>query len=438
MITIDARQAMKYGSTIALVSLLLVGIVIAFNIVVDPYGMYHLIDLKEVNRHKQAIYHRVRLAKAYDVRRIQPQSIILGTSRTHLGIRPSHPAWSADAKPIYNLAFDGATTKEMYYYLRHANAVHPLRRVLLGLDTYHLTNAPAAIRPDFDPQLLLSDDSFWSRAQVFLADLRLLISFDTLKDGVVTILSQQQAPPEWFAADGQRLGEVFFRQPWEHFQTLGPRAYFDEIDKNEVSYKLEWRKPQKTASPVKKSPDAEADPVTSLGYVQKIVEFSRAHNIELMVYITPSHVHQMELDALTGGWPAIENGKRALVKMLAEDASAHPGRTAIVVFDFSGYSSVTTESLPPVGSRDEMKYYWESSHFKDRTGDLVLNRIFNRGEVPADFGVRLDSATIESSLAEIRQRQTAYRLAYPDDVALLRGYIERYVTENNIQDWKSD
>ena len=118
--------------------------VVAFNAVMDPLGMY------SSGLHKPAIYHRVRLLKAYEVRRVKPESIVLGTSRVHLGISPSHPGWSSRYRRRYNLAFDGATTKEMYAYLVHAGAAGNLRHVMLGLDTYHLNASPASLRPDFD------------------------------------------------------------------------------------------------------------------------------------------------------------------------------------------------------------------------------------------------------------------------------------------------
>lgn len=433
-VNLAPARVKTYALTVVLTALLVVASAVALNVAVDPYGMYRISDIAGFNSHKPAIYNRVRVSKAYDVRRIRPRTIILGTSRTHLGIRPSHRAWPTDGLPVYNLAFDGATTKEMYYYLRHAQAVQPLRRVLLGLDTYHLTNAPGTTRPDFDAQLLLQDRSIGSRAWTLLGDIKLLVSYDTISESIATIRAQAQAPPEWFARDGQRLGKVFFHQPWEHFQTLGPRGYFDEIDKQEVGYKLEWRIPQKSMHNARPNPDSQADPITSLGYIQQIIEFCRDHNIELVVYITPSHAHQLEIAAATGEWPVIENGKRALVQLLEDDAKKHRDSPAFRLYDFSGYSTITTEDLPPPGSRVEMRYYWESSHFKENVGDMVLNRIFSTGEVPRDFGIRLDSGTIDAALLATRAQQKTYETLHPDDIARIQREIADYKLEHQIHD----
>src|SRR5947208_15965342 len=206
------------------------------NIVVAPFGMYRLVDLEGFNAYKPAVDHRVRLVKAYDVRRLRPQGIILGTSRSHLGLRPSHDGWDPAAKPVYNLAFDGATTKEMYQYLLHAHAVRPLRQVVLGLDTYHATLAPATARPDFDAELLDSPGVL-ALPSLIRADLKVLTSLDTLRASLETVQSQGDREAEWFAPDGQRLGDVFFRRPGEHFGQIGPRGYFEEIDRLEVGFK---------------------------------------------------------------------------------------------------------------------------------------------------------------------------------------------------------
>ena len=427
-------DAIKYVVIVLTTALLVVAAALAVNATVDPYAMHRTTNIAGFNIYKPAIHHRVRMAKAYDVRRFKPRTIILGSSRSHVGIRPSHPAWPADGWPVYNLAFDGATTKEMDAYLRHAHAVQPLRRVLLGLDTYHLTTLPGSVRPDFDDLLLLQDDSPWSRARVALADLKLLVSYDTFSESITTMRVQTHGLEEWFAADGQRLGEIFFRQPHEPYQALGPRAYFDQIDMDEIRYKLEWRTPQKSGRNAKQSPNTPADRITSMGYIQRIVEFCRAHDIELIVYITPSHVHQQEIAAATGEWPTIESGKRALVKLLAEDASHNPESYPFQLYDFSDYSSITTEELPLLGSRTEMRYYWESSHFKAEVGDLVLARIFNAGAVPDDFGTRLDANSIEAILISIRTQQQLYRTSRAENVARLQRNIVEFKHRHGIAD----
>ena len=397
------------------------------NFVVDPFGMYRLVDRKGFNAYKPAVDHRVRLVKAYDVRRLRPQAIILGTSRSHVGLRPSHDGWDPVAKPVYNLAFDGATTKEMYLYLLHAHAMRPLRQVVLGLDTYHATLAPATARPDFDAHSL---DSPSGRAlpSLIRADLKVLTSLDTLRASLATVRSQSDREPQWFARDGQRLGEVFFRRAGEHFEQLGPRGYFEEIDRLEVGFKREGQSAANAPGVGRTAQPATGAGATSLDYIRRIVAFCRAQGVDLRIFIAPEHAHQLEITAAIGEWATLEKAKRALVELLAEDAARHSGAPSIPLWDFSGYSSVTTEALPESGSRAEMEFYWDSSHFKDIVGDFVLDRLFGlshpRRPVPADFGVPLTPATVEPALARLRAAQLVYRRSHPQDVAWIRSLVD--------------
>ncbi len=421
----------RYCAAVITAVLALLCAVAAVNAFVDPFDMYRLWDIDGVNTYKPAIYHRVRLFKAYEVRRVQPQSVILGSSRTHLGLRCSHEVWKSLEGPCYNLAFDGATTREMFDYLRHAQAIRPLKHVVLGLDAYHTTEAPSFTRPDFDSLLLFRPHGF-PGVPLVTGDLRLLTSFDTLRASMDTLKEQDGHEQNWFAPDGQRLGEVFFRRVEKNFVEAGPRAYFDEIDRLEVGFQTEGLVPVRYPA----RPLSPADPAhSSFSYIRRIVDFCLTEKIDLRIFITPAHVHQYEIAAATGAWPSIENGKRELVQLLAEAAAAHPDRPPISLYDFGAYSSVTMEQLPAVSSRDEMRYYWDSSHFKEAVGDYVLDRLFEVSTanqiVPADFGVRLTAETIEAELASQRSEQEAYRISHAEDVEHLRTLVDNAIHANS-------
>jgi hypothetical protein len=136
----------------------------------------------------------------------------------------------------------------------------------------------------------------------------------------------------------------------------------------------------------------------------------------------------MEITAASSAWSELERKKRDLVHLLAENAARHRGEALVPVFDFGGYSIITEEPLPPVGSRQEMRYYWDSSHFKQIVGDYVLDRVYGVSaparHAPQDFGVRLTPADVEPYLAEQRLRQADYRARFPGDVDSLRALVD--------------
>ena len=231
---------------------------------------------------------------------------------------------------------------------------------------------------------------------------------------------------------------MFFRRAGEHFEQLGPRGYFEEIDRLEVGFKREGQLAANARGPGRTAQPATAASETSLDYIRRIVAFCRAQGVDLRIFIAPEHAHQLEITAAIGEWTNLENAKRALVQLLAEDAARRPGAPPIPLWDFSGYSSVTTEALPESGNRSEMEFYWDSSHFKDIVGDFVLDRLFGlsrpQREVPPDFGVRLTPATIEPTLARLRADQVAYRRSHPADVVWIRSLVDGFAPQPGDQE----
>jgi hypothetical protein len=427
----------RYGLIILATTLILLGAVAIFNFMVDPFAMYRLVEIQGFNANKPTVFKRLKLLKAFEVRRVKPQTIILGTSRSHVGLRCSHEVWAHLEGPCYNLAFDGATTKEMYAYLLHAQAIRPLRHVLLGLDTYHPTSAKAFTRPDFDPEILARSRA-WRWTTLFTGDLRLLTSMDMWRASLKTLQDQKQFAPDCFAPDGQRLGEVYFRHYERTFVRSGPRAYFEEVDRREIGSQ---KQAQPTPAAAHHDHDLPANPdETSLAYIRRIMAFCRAHHIDLRIFITPCHVHQLEIAAAFWGPETIDNSRRALVGLLAEDAARHPGEPPIPLLDFSGYNSITTEPLPAAGSFTEMRYYWDSSHFKEIVGDYVLDRIYHAAslepQVPADFGVVLNQATLDSVLEQQHKAELKYHRTFADTDGLAR-YIREAKQETRAQTYSS-
>ena len=55
-----------------------------------------------------------------------------------------------------------------------------------------------------------------------------------------------------------------------------------------------------------------------------------------------------------------------------------------------------------------MRWFWEHSHYRKITGDLVLDRVFGTSEperpLPANFGVRLTGTNIDAHISRSRSR----------------------------------
>jgi hypothetical protein len=150
-----------------------------------------------------------------------------------------------------------------------------------------------------------------------------------------------------------------------------------------------------------------------------VLRLAHQKKLDLRLFISPSHARQWETLHVGGLWTTWEDWKRQLVKINVEEAS-RAAAGPFPLWDFSGYTALTTEPFPALGDvASTMRWYWESSHYKKQLGDLVLDRVFDyrdpSRELPGDFGIRLDPATIEAHLAWIRAGRERWVAQYPDD-----------------------
>ena len=156
------------------------------------------------------------------------------------------------------------------------------------------------------------------------------------------------------------------------------------------------------------SPPNFADPARfeSFRLLQRIADLAASHHIALFLVIYPYHADFLDILQKCGLWPSFDEWKRALVRIATrrEDAPA-----PLRIYDFSGYNRVTTERVPPLGDkRDQMRWYWESGHFKAALGDLIIARIFGSS---SDFGYVLDSEDVSEVISDIRTGRDRYRAA---------------------------
>jgi hypothetical protein len=79
--------------------------------------------------------------------------------------------------------------------------------------------------------------------------------------------------------------------------------------------------------------------------------------------------------------------------------------TNIEVWDFSGISSETLETIPAPGDRTtHLDYYWEAGHFKKELGERIIARLMGSEN---GFGTKLEGRTLESWLDNDRAQVKA-------------------------------
>ncbi|MEA5509117.1 hypothetical protein VB715_05005 [Crocosphaera sp. UHCC 0190] len=347
------------------------------NFIVDPYDIFRYHNPLEAKLVKPEKLNYDRLYKTIDIINIKPEVIILGSSRAKQGLNPKHPGFPTD-KTVYNLGIDGSNTYEILRYLEHSYANQPnLKKVILGVDHY-MFNDFYKLQDSFDENRL-------GKTHITATDLlNSLFSQDALiasKNTIQENLSLSKNTQDLTYGDN---GFFPHREPndgktqWRFTNTINQYFGFHK------QYKL-----------------SEAH----LNNFKKIVEFCRKNNIELIVFISPSHVTQWEALRVTNRWDSFEKWKRKMVEITP-------------VWDFSGYNSITTEPI-----KDVMTNYVDNSHYTPGIGDLVLNRILSHevNQVPQDFGFLMTPENIDAHLAKIRSDRSRWAKIQQNEVELVEN-----------------
>ena len=384
------------ASTVALL-----GAVVAINLVVDPYGLFRIIDVAGLNRVKSQASERGPLFKHTGVERMHPSGLVLGNSRAEIGFDPDSPAWPAWARPAFNLALPGAGISAVAGdFDRALRGVSP-KLVVVGLDFVDFRVDPT------------SDDTFNALAANAdpLLDVRerasALLTMNALVDSLATVKAQHEPYPTSLTDAG-----------------FNPKRDYVGIARREGYFALFRQRDQENARTYSRGPKSifQAGGRSAPGFdaVDRIIALARARGITLRFVIYPYHAHTLTLFHLTGLWPAYEDWKRELVRRV--DA-AH-GTMDVELWDFTGFSPYTSESVPPPGDTGtELRWYWEAGHFKKSLGDLLLANMLDAQIDGERWGRRLTGRDFEDDLREQRTARDHYERSHPEDVAGLTALV---------------
>ncbi|MEQ9553735.1 MAG: hypothetical protein RIM23_29445 [Coleofasciculus sp. G3-WIS-01] len=355
--------------------------VVLFNLAINPYGAIAMPKIAGFNQVKPEQRNHVRRFKAIEITRQKPTIILLGSSRTEVGLNPNHVAIPTPSS-TYNLGISGANMYEVFRYFQHALKNQPdLTHVILGID-FFMFNQQRENQIDFDETRL-------EKQQITLSDfLDVTFSLDALSTSYTTFLanrSDSSATP--YYANGMRNPDFFIQHDLPEQSIV-------------KGFKFSLNK-------YLHDPSLYQDYTLSrhqLNYLKQLIHLCQENQITIQIFISPSHATQWEAIRKAGLWSVFEDWKREVVKITP-------------VWDFSGYNRITTE---PISER--MINYFDNSHYRQNVGDLVLNRLlqYSSDIVPKDFGVLITPETIESHLHNIRSHRETWVKTNPPGWQLLQ------------------
>ena len=419
----------KYLKLASLNLLAIVGIMGLFNFIVDPLGVFNAISITNFNQEKIYFGSYSSIGKAWRVKQISPQIIILGTSRAARAYNPEHPVWNTFDKPAYNLALSAGNSYMMLRYFQHAHRIQKLDKCLLTLDFFAF-NTYFENRPEYQEHRLSISKYGSTNLWYQVYDLPwLLFDINNIQKSWDTIQLQKKHRHLLYLSNGQQN-----KQSLRTFlkRNNGHREAFLKNEKGYINSVYFPRPDQKYEF------GTETNPELMLDHYRRILQIAYQNNIEVTMVINPSHARQWEVIRVTKLWDKFETWKKRLVEINEEEARK-ANSLSFPVWDFSGYNTITTEPVPPLGDiTTEMKYYYESSHFKEELGDIVFSKIYNyqnsKTAIPDDFGVRINLKNLESHLKQIRKSQKIYQQTYPNDVKEIEDLLQENISKNNVED----
>jgi Tetratricopeptide repeat len=418
--------------------------VVATNVFVDPFGLFYFVNIDGFNAQRLKAASEARMVKAIQVCLDQPTAVVMGTSRVEVGMNPVHPGWEDGARP-YSLALAGTGLAELDMTFRHLVQASPaVKQVAIGVD-FLMFNANREAHVfgaevlGFDRKRLLLKPGATCLRSVS-SDAFNVLGVPALRYSLATIGSQMTPPDsskanynptmvgQWIAQYDRRgyRGDYYdaaFKWLWAE---NGARENFDDSDHRpgQETYYVDkiWR-----PSPEKRYCFTRAE-VDTFAVFRSMIDFAYQSGVDVRLFINPIHARMLVAIREAGLWPTYEAWKRGISEIV-EDEGRKLGRAPIPLWDFSGFNTVTTEAIPPIGvTTSKMRFWWEPSHYQSLVGAMMLDRILGysdpKRDVPADFGVRLDRTTIDAWIDATRKGALDYAVAEPRDVKIVTDAID--------------
>lgn len=368
------------------IGLLCLGIIL-FNWLINPYNVYHSVTIEGINANKPLVTTHLRLAKAMAVEWKIPHNLILGSSTAETGLNPEHPNLE---KGTYNLGLGGANIYEVKRYLQHAEAVHPINKVILAVN-FFMFNAYLENREDFNDSLLRTGKKNWVSPLTKIL-FSTLLTYDAIRDSLQTI--RQQNKPNAFLSNGQLV--LNYREE----QVNNLKGY-----RNNFLYTESFSKEAYFPKPLQTYAFFRSDKkINTFETLQEIIQICEKNNTDLTIVIAPVHVRLLETYKLLGLWPEYEQWQLNMAKIIDDHNNNYP-KKPYQLWSFNKVNSITTEKLPEKDdSSSAMKWFWDPEHFKNELGNLILSEITGSqmNLAISNFSSQLSSNNLKQELIKNR------------------------------------
>ncbi len=343
---------------------ILVGSIVAINVMVDAYGIFR----KDFSHQPYALIPNMNYIKMKFLmeNRERFDSFIFGSSRVE-NIDQSKISNGRYYNMTYALGLPQEHLANIKYLLQKGVKI---RNIIIGIDEFSYQVDPAPRRSALMNQPLPAISG--RKLENFYGEY-----FFKLKG----VIPQLQA---YIRHNYTRRNDpIELHMRYDMFETgrLFCRSCDDDIEKDRATHATHFEKPAMYF---------EGDYIDdTIAAIRDLAGVCRTHNINLILFISPSQ----QVAYLNTNLERFARFKKELAGVTG-------------YFDFSGLNSITKDPY----------YYYEPLHYRPMVGDLMLAVMFGNPElaVPRDFGVYVTDANVEAHLRqqclEVRKIQDAVSL----------------------------
>lgn len=370
----------QYLFTFFTTLILLSGLIIGINRLVDPFAYFSYPSIEGFNEVKIKFAPHVREVKPVHLMRNQPASLIFGSSYDEIGFNPLHPALTTPGSS-YNFGMAGSDWHRIYCNLKFALLYDSnLKQIVFGFS------------PTGMPNLDCSEDIKKMKSPDLLG---FMFSYEALEASIKTVFNQKGQRPShtpegmYFYARGAPNNISRFRGMYDRLHQRG----------NGVIKQF--------------PPIHDFNKEFDLSGIKEIFQQAKKRGIIVKMIANPRHAFSIELDYQHNLRSRRWHHLMQLTKLAEAIAPDN-----IEVWNFDGYNKVCTEKVSKAAG-----YYWQDpEHYNFEFGNIMLDEAFAIKE--AYFGSKLSSENIDKLFSREQLQRKIYIEQHPEFLEQLKKIIQ--------------
>jgi len=382
---------MKYITLYFTSFVVLISSIATFNWFIDPFAMFWSPSIDSLNQLKPEAGTRTRISKAYQIKNIDPEILIVGNSRVEMGLSPKSDSFQN--KVVYNQGMPGShLVMQTDYAIDAIKSSQSIKHLLIGVDFLDFLLSKEKLEQDnnlLDNSIKASYSFRLESHTVKYASLLrakekmgLIFSLDALSASLNTITKQNS-----LTSSIDKLGFNSALSYLEIVKTEGIKPLFTQKLQG-ISTRLK--------TPLYISPQNKPLFSPRFKHLKNLIHEAKKSGIKITLFINPYHFSYLHTLSEQSQWENFLSWKKALTSFVHK--TNYPNMT---LWDFSGFNNIINESVPLATPKKPMLWFWEPAHYRKELGEKMLSLMLTIDKpTVADFGRELTQQNIEKYISD--------------------------------------